>query len=199
MASRPAIGHLSRFALKLFFETGTGPRSDQVVPLFHRWIQTGATGELLIDVASYAHLHEGPSVILIGHEAQFAVDATGGRPGLQYSRRQPAQGPLPERLLAACRTLIGAASLFETDATLAPPARFLGNELEIVANDRLLAPNDEETFAALRAALDPLLARLYPGIPLAVTRNPDPHERLTVTIKAGEPLGLAALAGRIAG
>jgi len=40
-----------------------------VIPIFHQWIQDQIFDELLLDVANYSHVPEGPGVVLIGHEA----------------------------------------------------------------------------------------------------------------------------------
>jgi hypothetical protein len=192
-----AVDDLHRIGLKLFVKDGTQIQPRELVPIFHGWIQTGAIDQHVIDVADYAHLHEGPGVVLVAHEGNFALDYGGGRLGLLYYRKQPAEGPLPARLAAVCRILVKAATLLEGDPALAGRIRFRGEELELVANDRFLAPSSDEAFDAMRLALSPLVARLYPATPWAITRNPDSRERLTLTIRAARPTTLAALADRL--
>src|SRR5438034_5415027 len=58
-----------------------------VVPVFHTWIQEQSSDELLLDVASYAHVKDGTGVILIGHQADYSLDLTDGRLGLRYNRK----------------------------------------------------------------------------------------------------------------
>ena len=41
--------------------------------MFHRWIQTRAVDGLLIDVADYTHLKDGPQVLLAGHEGNYSM------------------------------------------------------------------------------------------------------------------------------
>ena len=50
-----------------FFADVTGTQNDlHFVPIFHSWIQAQAVPEhLLIDVADYAHVHNGPGTCLI--------------------------------------------------------------------------------------------------------------------------------------
>ena len=51
------------------------------IPVFHRWIQTQALDDLLLDVADYSHVHHGPGILLVAHEGKYAVDETGGEGG----------------------------------------------------------------------------------------------------------------------
>ena len=64
--------------------------------MFHDWIQNQRLDELLIDVVDYRHVHDGPGVILIAHDAHYAFDTSEGRLGLLYSRR-PRDPSHPER------------------------------------------------------------------------------------------------------
>src|SRR5213595_1738284 len=97
------------------------------IPVFHRWIQDRLCPEMLIDVADYRHVPDGPGVMLIGHEANYSLDNTKGRLGLLYSRKQEGGGA-QENLRQA----------------------FDAGECEFSINDRLLAPNQEETYIALK-------------------------------------------------
>ncbi len=192
-----AIERLQRIGLKLFVADEAQFEPRELVPIFHRWIQTRALDQLLIDVADYTHLREGPAIVLVAHEGNLALDNHGGRLGLQYYRKQPTDDSLPARLSSICHLVVKAATLLENDPELKERIRFRGEELEFVANDRLLTPNGEEAFEAMGAALEPLLGKLYAGAPTAITRNPDQQERLTLTVKAARPVTLAALADRL--
>ena len=194
-----ATNQLQRIGLKLFIDDPAGFEPRDVVPIFHRWIQTHAIDQLLIDVTDYDHLAEGPRVVLVAHEGNFALDNSGGRLGLQYVRKQPMDGPLPVRLSTVFGMLAHAARLLEEDPALAGRLRFRGEELELVANDRLLAPNAAESFDVVQAALAPLLAKLYPGETCTMTRTPDPLERLTLTSLAPGAVSLATLIERLSG
>jgi len=77
--------NLHRISVKYFVTDPTVVNLDEIVPVFHRWIQNQSVEGFLIDVADYKHVCQGPGVVLIGHEADYALDMTGGRPGLLYS------------------------------------------------------------------------------------------------------------------
>ena len=49
--------------------------SRDYIPLFHGWIQEKIIPDhLLIDVADYSHIPDGPGIMLIAHEGHFSLD-----------------------------------------------------------------------------------------------------------------------------
>ena len=113
---------------KLFAADGASAAPHDVVRAFHRWIQERALDELLIDVADYAHVHRGPGVLLVAHEAHYGFEhGSDGRLGLKYARKRGAAGTLGERIAVALRKVVRAARLLETDPALA--LRFRSDEL----------------------------------------------------------------------
>ena len=78
----PPVGDLQRVALKVFLTDDSVLDPRDAIPVFHRWIQTHAVDGLLIDVADYAHLPTGPTVLLVAHEGHYSLDRTHGRLGL---------------------------------------------------------------------------------------------------------------------
>ena len=91
-----SVDTLQRFGLKLFLQSGQEVDPKSLIPVFHRWIQTGAVGGLLIDVADYTHLAEGPSVLLVGHEGNYAFDYRDDGPGCTTTGngRPPGRSPI---------------------------------------------------------------------------------------------------------
>jgi len=192
------VGDLHRIALKVFLTDDSNLDARDVIPVFHRWIQTQAVDGLLIDVADYTHLPTGPSVLLVAHEGQYALDRTDGRLGLQYTRTRPLEGSLAERLGGLGRTLVQAARLLETDATLPGPVRFAGNEISCVAHDRLLAPNTTATLTAFRPALEAFLQAVSAETDWSLTQEPDAGAPFGVRALASAPATLDTIASRLA-
>lgn len=192
------VDALERFGLKIFAAPASAVAPRAVIPIFHRWIQEGAVPGLLIDVADYTHLDGGPSVLLVAHEANYALDTGGGRPGLSYTRKQPSGGTLADRLAAAANALITAGRRLEQDTSDLPGGgiTFLGNEIEIVANDRLRAPRDPAAGAALREALAAFAARIFGRTGFEIESLADPN-RLGFSLKAPGAVSLDTLAFRI--
>ena len=190
---------LQRFGLKLFVDADAVVSPHAYIPVFHRWIQTGAVDGLLIDVADYAHLADGPRVVLVAHEGNYAIDDSGGRPGLVYTRKQPLDGPFADRLGTVCRTLLGAARLLEMEQAFDPPVTFRGNTIELIANDRLLAPNTDETARAIETALLAFAATLFDGQACEVTKHTGEDDRLALSVTVPQAAPLETLLGRLGG
>ena len=189
---------LQRFSLKVFAEPASTGEPRTIIPVFHRWIQEKAVPGLLIDVADYSHLVDGPSVLLVAHEANYTLDEGGGRPGLSYTRKQPSAGTFAERLATAAATLIAAARRLEQDTARMTGGgiAFLGNEIEFAANDRLGAPRTAETEAALREALAAFGSRIFGAADVEV-RPLDESDRLGFTLNTAGAVPLDTLLSRV--
>ena len=189
---------LQRFSLKLFADPASAGAPSTIVPVFHKWIQEHAVPGLLIDVADYTHLVDGPSVLLVAHEAHYALDGTGGRPGLSYTRKQPLDGTFGDRLATAAAALIAAARRLEQDTSrmTGGGVTFPGNEIEFVANDRLAAPRNAGTESALREALAGFGRRLFSGADSEV-QPLDDTDRLGFSLKTAGTFPLDTLLSRV--
>jgi hypothetical protein len=66
--------------------------------------------------------------------------------------------------------------------------RFDGRNLEFFINDRLLAPNVEETRAACLPEFDLFFSKLLGGKQYSISFNEDPRRLLTVFLKTAEPM-----------
>jgi hypothetical protein len=167
------------------------------IPVFHRWIQQSALSDLLIDVADYSHVPAGPGVLLVAHEGNYGFDETGNRRGVVYYSKHKLEGGLDQRLASVCRKTLQAARLLAEDAEFKDELRIAGNELQFFANDRLAAPNTDETYASLEPALRALLDRLFAGAAYTLERETDPKERFSVTARAESGVELETLLSRL--
>ena len=191
------IDDLQRIGLKVFAESTNPPSPREFVPIFHRWIQTSAVDGLLIDVADYSHLEQEPSIVLVAHEANYTLDFGDGGMGLQFSRKQSIDGPLDVRLTTHCRVLLTASRLLEDDPALDGRLRFRGDEIQLVANDRLLAPNTEKTRSDLEGPVFAFATKLFGNARCTMTHSVNPRERLTLTIKTTKSVSLDQLLARL--
>ena len=167
-----AATDIARIGAKLYAENPEAIDLEGVIPLFHGWIQERALDGVPIDVADYAHVPDGPGVMLVGHEADRSLDMGEGRPGAVYQRKRDAEGTLEERLAAAIGAADRLASHIEDDPA-AGDVRFGRDEILIRVNDRLNAPNDDATLDALRPAIEAALARTRPGRAASIERVTD--------------------------
>lgn len=161
------------------------------IPVFHRWIQTHRLPLVLIDVADYAHVPNGPGVLLVSHEYNIFADRFDGRPGLTVQRKlrgDVGTGSLVETL----RTGLAAVRELEKEASLSG-SRFHVDRVEIVANDRLRAPNTGEGWTAAEPALRDAARRLYGDVAKVERVDVDPGRRLTARVTGGSTDAAALL------
>lgn len=187
-----------RIGAKVYCTKGADLDIEELIPIFHRWIQQKRTSNMLVDVADYSHVPSGPGILLVSHEGNYMVDDLGGRRGLTFYRKQPLTGALGERLLAVAREAVSTARMLSSEPELADRLEFSGAELSVYFNDRLNAPNTDECYAAMKPELTRLFDRAL-GAGAKVTRADDPRERLTVTARGSAAADLATLASRLAG
>ncbi|MGH7213340.1 MAG: hypothetical protein ACREIT_00960 [Tepidisphaeraceae bacterium] len=188
--STPTDAH--RLGIKLFVENSSAiEKITDFTPVFHSWIQTKALDDLLVDVADYSHVPEGPGILLVAHEANYAMDAGGNRLGLYYARKRPLEGSFEQRLRAALRATLVAAEKLEQEPSLAGRLRFRTDELLFRINDRLLAPNATATFAAVRPRLESVLTDVFGAKPAGIEHNADAEVcfEVRVTLPKSEPIG----------
>jgi hypothetical protein len=187
-----------RFDVKVFVADGARVHAKELIPVFHGWIQRGAVSdELLIDVASYEHVVDGPGVMLVGHEGQYGYDLSKGQTGLLYSqRRARIEGGAREAFAYSLRHALAACALLERDEALAGRLKFDGGRLLVRINDRLHAPNTPETWKAVEADVRAVLGRAF-GSDYTVEPAPPSAELFTLHVRAKGPQDVTALLGRI--
>ena len=183
---------LQHVNVKLYFNNSDADL-DPVIPILHSWIQDQPFDELLIDVADYRHVHHGPGLMLIGHQADYSLDQTDGVLGLRYNRKSPLQGTNLHRLTQATRTAIIAAQRLEADTRLNRKLSFNGQDIQLIVNDRLLAPNDDSTRHAVKPDLQIFADKLFGHFGHSLSFDTDPRHLLSATIHASKPFSTGDL------
>lgn len=184
---------LQHINVKLFVKDPEKVNLEAVVPVFHSWIQGQIFDELLLDVADYSHVPDGPGVVLIGHEADYALDNSDGRLGVRYNRKAPLPGSNRERLAQATRSALNALQRLEQDFNL----HFNNQEIEIVINDRLLAPNTEGTRKAAEPELKEFLNQLFDGAGYSLEYPTERRKLFGVSITAAKEFSTQELLGNL--
>lgn len=155
---------------------------EDAIPVFHGWIQESAVPELLIDVADYKHVPDGPGIMLIGHEADYSLDETDGRLGLLYNRKAVIEGDAQAALQQAYDSAVKAVKKLESTPVFTGKLAFSENELEVILNDRLNTPNTDETWNALRPEFEAFAAQLYGPARYTIERRGEPRDRVRAGI-----------------
>ena len=171
---------LYKLGIKIFVANPQAVNLRDFIAVFHRWIQQQKIeGHQLIDVHDYSHVHNGPGILLVAHEGNFSLDQEGGRLGLLYYRKRPLEGGLESNLKIVLEAALQASKFLESEPEL-KGIKFQTDEVLVVTNDRLLAPND----AATRAKLEPVIAKALGKTKLA-PQSADSRERLAFVVTRG--------------
>jgi hypothetical protein len=170
---------------------------ETFIAVFHRWIKERRLPELLVDVANYVHVPEGPGVALIGHGSDYFMDFGEGRLGLLHSRKRSGP-PAADRLSDVARRTLYAAQLLQSDPAVSGKLQFATNELLFRINDRLAAPNGAASFAAVKGELEALAAKLFEG-PFELAPAGGPKDLFAVRLTSRSRAPLATLLERAGG
>src|SRR5205823_230063 len=117
-----------------------------------------------------------------------------------YVRKQPFAEAIdfPARLAAVFEATLSACTLMESEPSLEGRLRFRTGEALFRINDRLEAPNNSETFAAVKQGLETYLANLFRGSSVRLEHRSSEPELFDVNIRAEPaPPNVAALLDRM--
>jgi len=182
---------LQKINVKVFVaEPNDVPLTD-FIDLFHGWIQ--ATDGVYHDVADYSHMQAGPGIVLVVNDANLSIDETGDRRGLLYNQKGHLSGSNQSRLREVLRSALENCRRIEEEPLLSGKLRFLGNEMLISINDRLLAPNTEASFQQIQPEIESLAKTIYGDAEISLERDCDPRKRFNVHIKTPGSVDLEKL------
>jgi len=184
---------VDRVAVTIPLEPAGGVDLGAAIPVFHGWIQRAAVPGTLVDVADYRHVHEGPAVMLVAHELDYALDLAGGALGMTVTRKRTARPAALSRGIAAAAGAAAAAieALSAEDGPLGALAPATG-ALRIRVLDRRAAPTDAEGAAKVLPEVERAAGLLYTG-ELAVTPAFTPPGPVGFRIDASPPPPIAEL------
>ena len=173
---------LQKFSIKLFFKPNGSYPSKEFIPVFHNWIQTNSVPEhMLIDVIDYSHILDGPGIMLIAHEGHFSLDKENNMPGLLYIRKAKIDGDFKKRIESVFATSLQAAELLHKNK-IGSEVDFQSNSFRFIANDRLLAENNEQNQELFSNTFKKILTNMYPSGKWVIEDYSQSGERLAFTI-----------------
>jgi hypothetical protein len=188
---------LHRIGIKVPMADGANLSSLDFIQVFHQWIQNQTLSGTLIDVADYSHVQQGPGILLITHAGNYAVDDHDGRRGLSYYSKRELAGDLLQRIREVTRRVLQACVLLEQEPRFAGKLRFNAGELELFANDRLAAPNNADTAAAIGPVVQAWLGSLHPGRECGCEYRSDGRDRFSMRLNSGVTATAEELLGRL--
>ncbi len=187
---------LHQLSVKLFCSGDSRVDQDALIPVFHRWIREGRLDErVLVDVADYRHVHHGPGVMIIAHDAHYGLDEEDDEPGLLYSRKRDELGDADDKLKDALAKVFAACAALEAEDAIG--LRFRADRLLLRVQSRMVADNSRGSFAELAPHAERLAAGLYPGEAVEVRHVGEPRAPLSIELIAPSDPGLAALRARL--
>lgn len=181
---------LQHVNVKIYVDNGQDIELAPFIDIFHKWVSAQVLDELLVDVADYRHVPAGPGVLLVGLEGDYSMDNTGNRLGMRYNRKAPLAGSNQERFLQAFKSAATACKLLESDYGANGGLKFSRQEFELLINDRALAPNTAETFAACQPELEAFLKDQLGHEDFTLTHHDNPRSRFAVAVKTAIPFEL---------
>jgi len=183
---------LQHVNVKFFVDGELSVDMERFIEVFHGWVAKQSFSELLIDVADYRHVPAGPGVVMVGHEADYAMDNRENRPGLLYNRKAALAGSNEDRFVDALKSAARVCLMLEQEFD---GLQFCRQQLQFCINDRALAPNNEETLQACQVELPQVISQIAATDGFSIEYDSDPRRRFGGTIKFNEPIDLDALAG----
>ena len=167
-----------RLGVKFILSQPTTLQPAETVPIFQRWIQERAVPGMLIDVIDYKHVPDGPGIILIADEGDYAYDLSDGEIGLQYIRKRALPGELAAALAQAIKHAIIAARQLEAEVS---DIAFDYANIKISFIDRQHYRNTAERCAAVASHVAACLGEIYGGEVRVEQRYADERELLCIT------------------
>jgi hypothetical protein len=181
--------NLQHINIKILVDGDRAIDWERLIRVFHGWTAAQSMPEMMIDVADYRHVPNGPGVVLVGHEADYSLDDTGGRPGLRYNCKAEQPGNNEDRFRQAFAAVATASARLEAEL---PGLTFRRTEFEFAINDRALAPNTEETRAAVDAELPGMLESVFGQGDIRIKYESDPRRLFGADITLSKPFELTA-------
>jgi hypothetical protein len=173
---------LQKINIKFFIAEPSPVSLEPLIGIFNAWIQ--ASNGDYYDLADYSHVPAGPGLVLVAHDVNISIDNNDNRLGLLYNRKRPLAGDNDEKLAGAFTEALAYCRRIEEEPLLRGNIRFRGEEAIVTVNDRLSAPNNDETFTALRPEIEKIARRLFASADFVVEKEPDQRRRFAVRIRA---------------
>lgn len=189
--------NLQKLNLKIFIANPETVQFETFIPIFHRWIQEQKMNDLLLDVADYQHVPSGPGIMLIAQNANYSIDNAQNRLGFLYNQKTVVEGNNHDKLKKLFHTALLICQKLEQEEALKGKLKFLTDEMQFIINDRLNAPNTEETFQKVKEEISSFLNCFLGENAYSLHRPSDPRERFTLEIKNSASLSIGELLKRV--
>lgn len=185
------IMNLQHLNVKILVEGELKIDFERVIEVFHAWVAEQQMPEMLIDVADYRHVPDGPGVVLVGLECDYAMDHSGDGFGLLFNRKGPLEGNNQDRIEHSLKRCAQACSMLESEFE---SLKFSRKQLILTVNDRALAPNTDESREQCRSIFVASLQKVLGEGDIQLEFDEEPRNRLGAKVTLENPIDLGKLA-----
>lgn len=183
-ATENGIQHVN---IKFFIQNAEAIKMSDAIGVFQKWIQEDKVDDLMIDVADYSQVPEGPGIVLVGHNALYSLDNNEGRLGVLFNRRTVIEGSNQDIVKEGIEKARKICQMLVAEDVFKGRLEFSNDQLQIIVNDRRLAPNTDETLASLKPDLEAALTATLGAANYTFERDQDPRSRFAVNVKSDRP------------
>ncbi len=180
--------NVQHVAFKIFVDGELDVDWNQFINVFHSWVAAQSMPEMMIDVADYRHVPNGPGVVMVGHEADYYMDNTDGEPGLRYVSKVARDEGAEQQIAAAFAAASATCGRLEAEID---GLKFSRTEFEVTINDRAIAPNTADTRQQLESLLPSVLNSVL-GCDASLTIQQDERKLAGARIVAASPVEIAS-------
>ena len=180
--------NLQHVTFKIFVEGELQADWEPFLHVFHDWVAAQSMPEMMIDVADYRHVPQGPGVVMVGLDADYALDDTAGAPGLRYVRKAASSEDNATQVRNAFTRAADACQRLES---VIDGLRFSRTNFELAINDRAVAPNNPDTQKQLETELPELLKQAM-GTDVSIQVQTDARKLAGCRVTASAPVEFSA-------
>jgi len=168
-----------KLVLKIYATDESVVENHEFISVMQAWIRHKSLPGVLIDVVDYGHVKGGPGILIACHDENYSTDRADDRLGILYQRKTASNGTNVDKILSAVEVTRQAAGLLES----ALPIKFRHDRIDFWINDRLFAPNVDETFKRLQSDFENAGDKIFKGQKFSVERiMSDPRDRFGVRL-----------------
>ena len=184
---------LQQINIKVFTTEESEINYTNFIKVFNRWMEEADSDDYL-NYADYSHVDAGPGVLLILKQANYSIDNAYHEHGFLYNRKHEVEGDNADKIRQALTEVLSKCEQLEGSAELENAVHFNGGDFLFMVNNRHLAPNTQETAAAVEADLNPVLQQMYGDANFTVSRtSEDARERFALRISANSDKPISEL------
>ena len=189
--------NLQRINVKIFTDAPERIELDAFLGIFARWREDSSHPCSWVDLADYAHVEKGPGIMLIGRRGNVSLDLGDPGPGILYGNKKDLEESEERRIEETFRRSVEVIQALTAEPEYPAAFRIRPGFWQLTFNDRLDAPNTDETDRRLRPVVEAVLDRLLGRGDYSLIRESDASRRYGFTVYWEKVGSLDEIAARL--